>query len=891
MSSQDLAEGLAVSPSALQRVLEGVGAATFANLVEIRPIHERIALCGAALSLPEWYALLCSTDAYNAVCQQYAGLAVGVALLRECYLRQQTASAASLNSVWNLVNRAFTTEAPLMKRFQTFPRMQGFLAVPLCILREHERIVEEYFLHIWLPDERRSTSSMNVFSDPYHAQHWVLAGEAVQHAYELQPVVEPEEANYREGTFYLTALNTHSTYSLIRNGEQLFRTQEDHSKVYKHGAGYSVPPSSFYNSEVAPDIVYATICCLDSSREANYKIPVLIACADSLPIQQRIVHHKAAGELGRIVGSVRELELLMQQADHYAQHAEWESSMKALDSALHLCDACLDLPTLHRYRDLVIDWLGFTNRCLGRYQEALDLMEPILMEMGPTAQRVGICGELGVVYRHMERFEDAKRVLEDQYNTAKQLRLAPAICRAIGNLGVVNYQLSMLNKDSALLNTAVDQLNERVTRARNLQKSRNTGATSENHDTGSQYANTLEAIGLARLSLCHTARDEGKKAVAAALESLKVTSVVQDSAVVALSRLFYGRALLFDGQYATALEQFNLHDGCTCAIALCKEPSQENHQFLQELADVGAKFDLADAEGYTALDYAVFNNSKVAEDIALSALSKCLGDNAEHRLKQLAREARLRKGYREIFQDKMRPILLSNSGSRIHEVRQAYLHALDTDAEKCSRFDRLKYVPYEDFVILGRFPRSGDSLTRYFSSSSTDVDYIIFFSYRWLNSDPWASTPDDIQNTQYLRTVIAIDDFLKAHPDVNTETLGIWIDYACIDQEDPMSGIAALPMIIAQCNALISLVDANYYNRAWCSVEVMMIQALRRTYNLHSWFEHVANTEASKSGGNYNWTLKKESSDFDIDLTTKQLRFEHDWSKVKFLERQCKLLC
>ncbi|KAG7152015.1 hypothetical protein HYQ46_012157 [Verticillium longisporum] len=47
-------------------------------------------------------------------------------------------------------------------------------------------------------------------------------------------------------------------------------------------------------------------------------------------------------------------------------------------------------------------------------------------------------------------------------------------------------------------------------------------------------------------------------------------------------------------------------------------------------------------------------------------------------------------------------------------------------------------------------------------------------------------------------------------------------------------------MIVAQCNAVISLVDGQYYERAWCSVEVMMVQQLRRAYGLHLWYEHIA---------------------------------------------------
>jgi hypothetical protein len=340
------------------------------------------------------------------------------------------------------------------------------------------------------------------------------------------------------------------------------------------------------------------------------------------------------------------------------------------------------------------------------------------------------------------------------------------------------------------------------------------------------------------------------------------------------------------------LEQFNSNDGCTCAIALCREPSKENRQYLRELVDIGADFELVDHQGYTALDHVTFSNDQVAQELVLTALSRKWEFGREDKIQQLVKEARLRKGYREVFQDQMRPILLRRNDHRLREVRWAYANALEVDQDKSDVFDRLKYVPYRYFTTLGRFSRSGDQLTKRYTTNTpaTEVDFIIFFSYRWINSNPWAAAPDDAENTQYRRTIVAVEDFLSGHPDVDADTLGIWIDYACIDQDNPTSGIAALPMIIAQCNALISLVDADYYDRAWCSVEVTMIQALKRTYSLHKWFEHVHDQGRWDSHGSQ-WSLREGSMDASINLDRKQLRFEEDRPKIEFLARQCRLLC
>jgi len=56
--------------------------------------------------------------------------------------------------------------------------------------------------------------------------------------------------------------------------------------------------------------------------------------------------------------------------------------------------------------------------------------------------------------------------------------------------------------------------------------------------------------------------------------------------------------------------------------------------------------------------------------------------------------------------------------------------------------------------------------------------------------------------------------------------------------------------MITQCDAVISLVDSDYFTRAWCCVEAMMIQSLVR-YGIHTsrrpaweWWEHHPSVDA-----------------------------------------------
>jgi hypothetical protein len=91
-------------------------------------------------------------------------------------------------------------------------------------------------------------------------------------------------------------------------------------------------------------------------------------------------------------------------------------------------------------------------------------------------------------------------------------------------------------------------------------------------------------------------------------------------------------------------------------------------------------------------------------------------------------------------------------------------------------------------------------------------------------------------------------------------------------------------MNLAQCSAMISLIDDRYYERSWCCIEVMMIQTLRRAYDLHLWYEHKIDAENGKE------TLREGPVDLVISMAEKSVTFEADRPALLFLERQTKLL-
>ncbi|GIZ45887.1 hypothetical protein CKM354_000903500 [Cercospora kikuchii] len=417
-------------------------------------------------------------------------------------------------------------------------------------------------------------------------------------------------------------------------------------------------------------------------------------------------------------------------------------------------------------------------------------------------------------------------------------------------------------------------------------------AQSRDHIRKGQWQQAFVVLERAQ-ALCESRLDlEGmsryKQAVIDEFDLLLSKHDVSDVEEVAKWHYVYGRMLLLSGSHQEALVHFNHHRSISPAVAFCKTSSEHNRQCLRNLASVGANFERADEDGCSALDYAVINGDLEAEAIIVAALRSNLEQKASGEIHQRLREARLRKHFREIYQELVHPTLIGAGDKAISKIRRAYAEALAKDPAKCRAFDPFKYVRYSDLAKHGRLPRSNAGLTRSYCPRTTADDFFLFFSYRWINADPWAREPDDEENTQHQHILRAIERFLALHPSVDPQKLGIWIDFACIDPEHQESGVAALPMLLAQCDAVISVVDDKYYHRAWCNVEVMMIHKLRRTYGVHHWYEFAASSALQQDGKITG--LRPGPTDIQVSLKDKLLRFEEDRAKILFLGKQCDLL-
>lgn len=472
----------------------------------------------------------------------------------------------------------------------------------------------------------------------------------------------------------------------------------------------------------------------------------------------------------------------MDQGERNGQHGRWEHALRSFNDAYALCEAC-DLPDPDTKRSTVLYKLGTTNRRFGRYELARTHLESAASAAGSSTLRIECGVELAVIYRHMERLGDAKKAFELQYHTAKQLDCKLSICRAVGNLGMLNYQLSQQNHDQDLLRLAAAQLQERIERARDIQASVDVAADSD-EESGRWTADAIrwEAVGSSRLSLCFLARGDVERAVESSRAALQLTlGKSTDATMVGVCRFFHGHALLHAGLRDLAMEQFDPPGTeCTPAMALCKEPTSEHCRYVRELVDAGADMSRVDENGYTALDYAVFGGDPVMQRLVMEGLRRQLRSGDE----LLQEAARLRKCYRELFQETLRPILSKYRGAgflgkenRLQELREAYANLLVSDDAKGSVFDPLRYVPFPDFIRQARLPKHNDNTVQEFSANpaARTCTYFVFISYRWVDKAGGISSPDDMDNRQYSRMVNALEAFLELHPSVQRETLGIWL--------------------------------------------------------------------------------------------------------------------
>ncbi|KAI1874629.1 hypothetical protein JX265_004837 [Neoarthrinium moseri] len=609
----------------------------------------------------------------------------------------------------------------------------------------------------------------------------------------------------------------------------------------------------------------------------------------------------------------RLLQACLGRVREHEKTAQWEKASKDLIEALGLVER-------HQLADIeraqVLTGMGGVERRLGRFAKAeMNLKEALqtlkvnsVGEVENDLLRIEAMGELGIVYEHQSEHAKARDTCLQQYMEALELietahrkggddikheqlilRAEATACRAIGNAGRATHQLAQqMERD------AVAQLEKRVQRARSLQERlAKVDPESVLYEELQPRAVQWESIGYDRLTLCHAALGNTAAAVSFGSKSQAIAKTSRDPTVRALSRFFSGYALLRDGQKDKAMDLFNSsEEKCTCAIALCKEPSEEYRQYLQIIVDEGVDLNRYDEQGYSALDYAMYNEHTGMQDVITNGLRKEMSPAA---ITELQLAATLKKHYREIFQEHLRPELSRGGEDCIENVRRRYAEVLIKDETKRSLFDSLNMVAYSDFLDCGRLPAFTDQKTQSFDRikhlQAHDVaakPFVVFLSYRWrpTENEEARTGPDDSLQTQYSRMCSAIEALIQQRSEIEKENVYIWVDFACIDQENKDPGIAALPVVVAQCDAMISVVESGYFGRAWCAVEAYMVHTLIKSYGRHEWYHYTPDPGPNAVTG----SLASSSPMDEPDIAKLRLTYEADRQQVEFLLRQSRLL-
>eukprot|EP00930_Biecheleria_cincta_P028547 TRINITY_DN19924_c0_g1_i9.p1 TRINITY_DN19924_c0_g1~~TRINITY_DN19924_c0_g1_i9.p1 ORF type:complete len:938 (+),score=145.15 TRINITY_DN19924_c0_g1_i9:115-2928(+) len=147
----------------------------------------------------------------------------------------------------------------------------------------------------------------------------------------------------------------------------------------------------------------------------------------------------------------------------------------------------------------------------------------------------------------------------------------------------------------------------------------------------------------------------------------------------------------------------------------------------------------------------------------------------------------------------------------------------------------MKVVPLDAFLAHGKLPHSRDHLQRDVEQS----DFVVFISHRWWNAA--SNEPDNVEGQKYGMLCRALEALKRRVPSQSLGSIVVWIDYACIDQDDVVQrdlGISSLVSYAARSDFLIIPVGyspesvssfrtamhpidlVDYGERAWCRLEV-----------------------------------------------------------------------
>ncbi|TDZ14812.1 hypothetical protein Cob_v012194 [Colletotrichum orbiculare MAFF 240422] len=269
------------------------------------------------LSFKRWISLIqTNTPNLDETSLHIAYLSLATSLLRDTGRQNKAASPPDLAQAWTIIHDALTSKTLARPLFTASRSAQGLLSVPLCSLVKDGCIDELLRLHVWMPDGKRANPDFALHSHQAFAQSWILAGQGIDHAYqvdEVRDVADATHAGYalawNDGKGQTATYKTHQSCSIVKNTGRLFRAEEVLTEKHVRDSTYTVPPAAFHATEVAPDALHATLFYFDASRGFVKDAGVLGPRDGESYTQFRDPAGVTPCELGEAVESIRAREL------------------------------------------------------------------------------------------------------------------------------------------------------------------------------------------------------------------------------------------------------------------------------------------------------------------------------------------------------------------------------------------------------------------------------------------------------------------------------------------------------------------------------------------------------------------------------------------------------
>ncbi|KAJ2965174.1 hypothetical protein NQ176_g10747 [Zarea fungicola] len=433
------------------RSLDGVVAATRVSTEVSDSVRERFQRPGyiqqkehtqsdglASISVDTWFSALSRWDlGRDSPAVAIARLTIAITALKRLARTSNDGEAAAKNifSLWPHICKTMKHPS-LQERWLPSRSAYGFVTLPLYRPPTDSAQNELIRLDVWLPDGNRGNPDFAIRSNQTLAQSWVLAGKGAECQYDVHPVTNESDA-------------THAEYRICGDGATLANSAaivnctQSSSQFLGTDTTYSIPAGRFHSTQVQSESLYARLSYFDASCGLTADAHVLGPIhGDSFSqAQESSAGTLTPQALADQILQIQSWRSFLADGEHNAKIANWEHAKQSFDRALATLDAEHGVMNTKRYRAITLGKLGRTNRQFGRNAIAAEQLQSACADLEDSVDKVKLSGELGTAYRQMGRLVEARASFEMQYDAAKALAILPRMCQAIGNIGMVNYQL------------------------------------------------------------------------------------------------------------------------------------------------------------------------------------------------------------------------------------------------------------------------------------------------------------------------------------------------------------------------------------------------------------------------------------------------------------------